>query len=227
MAARVFITWPPWRNEEPLDGIGAGMKIVLAAAAALALAGCDGALPTAPEKADVASRPSEAGTVDHALCLLGFTAIPLKEARTTGHHLVSATINGKAGVFVLDTGANLSVIDSDHAGHFGLGAAKGRPGGATGLGGANAARQVSIESLSLGTVPVRQRRMVLTDLGAIGDALAPLAGGAVHGLIGQDVLKEHRAVIDVERPLLYLIEKDEDPEPVAAEKCRGAADAKS
>ncbi|HYW17158.1 MAG TPA: hypothetical protein VE891_13530 [Allosphingosinicella sp.] len=27
-------------------------------------------------------------------------------------------------------------------------------------------------------------------------------------------------MIDVERPLLYLIEADEDPEPVAAEKCR-------
>ena len=88
------------------------------------------------------------------------------------------------------------------------------------LGGANAARQVGIESLSLGDVPIRQRRMVLTDLGPLGDALAPLAGGAVHGLIGQDVLKEHRAVIDVERPLLYLIESDKDPAPVPAERCR-------
>jgi hypothetical protein len=66
---------------------------------------------------------------------------------------------------------------------------------------------------------VRQRRIVLADLGPLGDAMAPLAGGAVHGLIGQDVLKEHRAVIDVERPLLYLIEADRDPAPVAAERC--------
>jgi hypothetical protein len=196
------------------------MKIVLAAAAALALAGCDGALPTAPPEAKVEYRPGEAGTVDHALCLLGFNAIPLKEARSTGHHLVSATVNGRNGVFVLDTGANLSVIDVDHAAFFGLAGIQGVRGGATGLGGAYVARQVPIESLALGPVAVRQRRMVLTDLGAIGDALAPLAGGAVHGLIGQDVLKEHRAVIDVERPLLYLIEKDEDPEPVAAGRCK-------
>jgi hypothetical protein len=192
------------------------MKLVLAAALPIALAGCEAPLGKAPEPD---YRPEEAGTVDHALCLLGFTAIPLRETRTTGHHLVSAKVNGREGVFVLDTGANVSVIDSDHAGRFGIGRATTR-GPAVVLGGPNAARQVRIESLSLGSVPIRQRRIVLTDLGPLGDALAPLAGGAVHGLIGQDVLKEHRAVIDVERPLLYLIEEDQDPAPVPAERCR-------
>lgn len=201
------------------------MKIVLAAALPFALAACDRIAPPPPEAAKVDYRPQEAGTVDHALCLLGFTAIPLREARSTGHHLVTASVNGKEGVFVLDTGANLSVIDVDHAAHFGLAAARGRPGGATGLGGSTAARQVAVDSLAFGAVKLRQRRMVMTDLGSIGDALAPLAGGAVHGIIGQDVLKEHRAVIDVERPLLYLIEPDEDPEPVTAEKCRAGAGA--
>lgn len=196
------------------------MKIVLAAASLLALVACDRIAPPPPEAAKVDYRPAEAGTVDHALCLLGFTAIPLREARGTGHHLVVAAVNGKEGVFILDTGANLSVIDSDHVAHFGLARARGRPGGATGLGGSNSARQVPIDSLAFGPVKLRQRRMVITDLGSIGDALAPLAGGAVHGIIGQDVLKEHRAVIDVERPLLYLVEADEDPEPVPAESCR-------
>lgn len=196
------------------------MKIVLAAIAAFGLAACDTAMPPASEAPTAEYRPEEAGTVDHALCLLGFTAIPLREARSTGHHLVTAAVNGKEGVFVLDTGANLSVIDVDHAAHFGLAAGSGRRGGATGLGGSNSARQLSIRSLALGGVKVRQRRMVVTDLGSIGDALAPLSGGAVHGLIGQDVLKEHRAVIDVERPILYLIEADEDPAPVPAERCR-------
>ena len=202
------------------------MKIVLAAALPLALAACDMIAPPPPQAAKVEYRPEEAGTVDHALCLLGFTAIPLREARSTGHHLVTATVNGRQGVFVLDTGANLSVIDSDHVAHFGLAEARGRPGGATGLGGSNSARQVPIDSLAFGPVKLRQRRMVVTDLGSIGDALAPLApGGAVHGLIGQDVLKEHRAVIDVERPLLYLVEADEAPGPVPAERCRVGAGA--
>jgi hypothetical protein len=200
------------------------MKIALAVAAPFALAGCDMVVPPAGETPKVDYRPQEAGTVDHALCLLGFIAIPLREARSTGHHLVTAAVNGKEGVFVLDTGANLSVIDVDHAAHFGLGKSTGRPGGATGLGGSNVARQVGIDTLTLGGIEVRQRRMVVTDLGSIGDALAPLAGGAVHGLIGQDALKEHRAVIDVERPILYLIEADEEPAPVPAERCRAKAE---
>ena len=195
------------------------MKIVLSAALLALLAACEARLPNGPRE-EVEYRPGEAGTVDHALCLLGFTAIPLKEARTTGHHLVTARVNGKEGVFVLDTGANMSVIDVDHAAHFGIEAGRGPRSGATGFGGARSASQARIDSLSLGGVDVRHRQMVLTDLGALGDALAPLAGGAVHGLIGQDVLKEHRAVIDVERPILYLIEEDEDPAPVPAERCR-------
>ena len=199
-------------------------NVLVLAASAFSLAACDAPLGAPDEKVEY--RPQEAGTVDHALCLLGSTAIPLKEARQTGHHLISATVNGMEGVFVLDTGANMSVVDVDHAARFGLVETRGVRGGATGLGGSNIARQTLIKSLSLGPVRIRLQRMVLTDLGAIGDALAPLAGGAVHGLIGQDVLKEHRAVIDVERPILYLIEKDRDPAPVAAERCRGARSAK-
>jgi len=203
------------------------MKNLLWAGLLASLAACD--VAPAPDPPKVAYRPQEAGTVDHALCLLGFTAIPLKEARSTGHHLVAASVNGKEGIFVLDTGANMSVIDVDHATHFGLQPTRGVVGGASGIGGANVARQASIKSLKLGDVDIRQRRIVLTDLGSIGDALAPLAGGAVHGLIGQDVLKEHRAVIDVERPLLYLIEADRDPAPVPAEQCgaAGKGDAKA
>ncbi len=107
------------------------MKIVLAAAASLlALAACDGIAPAPPKAPEVDYRPEEAGTVDHALCLLGFTAIPLREARGTGHHLVAAAVNGREGVFILDTGANLSVIDADHAARFGLASVRGRPGGA-------------------------------------------------------------------------------------------------
>lgn len=137
-------------------------------------------------------------------------------------------VNGRKGVFILDTGANVSVIDVDHAGQFDLdGQTPARDGSMVMGGGGTSARQVRIDSLSLGPIPVRQRHMVLTDLGPLGDAMAPLVGGAVHGLIGQDVLKEHRAVIDVKRPLLYLIEADREPAPVPAENCRKAAETKS
>ncbi|MDQ4088563.1 MAG: retroviral-like aspartic protease family protein [Pseudomonadota bacterium] len=195
------------------------MRAIAAASAAVTMLGCDPATVTAPTPD---YRPEEAGTVDHALCLLGFTAIPLRRTATTGHHLVEAKLNGRDALFIVDTGANVSVVEDDHAAAFGL--RGGTPGGAVLVGGAGGARQVRIESLSLGGVPVRQQRIVIADLGQLAGALEPLAGGAVHGLLGQDVLNEHRAVIDMDRPLLYLIEEDRDPAPVPAERCRAASE---
>ena len=191
------------------------MRFVLPGLFVVAACGCDAAPVTAPAPD---YRPEEVGTVDHALCLLGFTAIPLRRTATTGHHLVEAELNGREALFILDTGANLSVVEDDHARAFGL--RGGMPGGAVLVGGAGGARQVRIESLSLAGVPIRQQRIVVADLGQLAGALEPLAGGAVHGLLGQDVLNEHRAVIDMSRPLLYLIEDDRDPAPVAGERCR-------
>ena len=194
------------------------MRALVLAALLTVLSACDGV--TSPKK-KVEYRPEEAGTVDHALCLLGFTAVPLRTASTTGHHLVEARLNGRRGLFVLDTGANMSVVDDNHVATFGLGGPA-RPGGGVAIVGTVPARQVAIDNLVLGGVPIRQRRMVVADIGNLMAAMRPLAGGAVHGLIGQDVLNEHRAIIDMDGPLLYLMEPDRDPAPIPAERCSAA-----
>ncbi|MBA3834971.1 MAG: retroviral-like aspartic protease family protein [Pseudomonadota bacterium] len=167
-------------------------------------------------------RPGEAGTVDHALCLLGFSAVPVREI-STGHHLVQATINGRRGEFVLDTGANMTVIDTSHLRNFGLSPNSGAIGGAVSIGGGGQARRLSIDSFTVGGIPVRQSRVVTSDLGQLLATLSRVAGIQVNGIIGQDVLNEHRAIIDVARPMLYLIEADEDPRPVPAERCQSGS----
>ena len=186
----------------------------LAAAALLLLAcACRQATGPAPEY-----RPEEAGTVDHALCLLGFTAVPVREV-STGHHLIQATINGRKGEFVLDTGANMTVIDRSHLRAFGLSATSGEIGGAVGVGAAGRASRIPVDSFSIGPVKVRQKRVVSSDLGQLLTVLSRVSGIRVNGIIGQDVLGEHRAMIDVAKPMLYLIEADSDPAPVPAERC--------
>ena len=94
------------------------------------------------------------------------------------------------------------------------------PGAAVGLGGPMNARQVPIQSLKIGATSIRQSRIMTADLSQISKVLAPISGGAVHGIIGQDVMKEHRAVIDVGKPILYLVAADKAPAPIAAERCR-------
>lgn len=186
---------------------------LLALSFTVALAGCEQITTRQAEY-----RPGEGGTVDQALCLLGFTAVPLREL-ITGHHLVDVTLNGRTGTFVLDTGANATVVHAAFAEEFGLPSTGGLPAGAIGVGGGLRARQVRAESFAVGAVPVRQSRIMVADLAQVVRVLGPVAGRRIYGIVGQDVMKEHRAVIDVARPILYLIPADEEPAPVAAEKC--------
>lgn len=175
-------------------------------------AGCDRAPAPAPEY-----RPGAAGTVDHALCLLGFEAVPLREL-STGHHLVEVTVNGRRAAFVLDTGANMSVVHSGLA--KGLGIEPGRTGEeSVAIPGARLAGRSRVEGLAIGPVPIRQNSIVTADLGQLLATLSTVSGATVHGLIGQDIMKEHRAVIDVTRSLLYLMVEDRDPAPVEASEC--------
>ena len=187
-----------------------------AATALLLVAACQDmtATPAAPEY-----RPEETGSVDQAMCLLGFEAVPLREVRT-GHHLVEATVDGTTARFVLDTGANVTVIERSRAEQFGLSP---RSGAAAALGalqqGAAQASQASVGSFEIGALAIRQNDVVLADMAQLLGALGQVAGEEVVGVIGQDVLKEHRAIIDVARPMLYLMEEDRNPAPVPAERC--------
>jgi hypothetical protein len=194
-------------------------RLLALAAAAFALGACDRLSSQATPEADY--RPEEAGTVDHALCLLGFRGVPLRELMT-GHHLVEAELNGRKGVFILDTGANASVLHAPHAARFGVGEGLTAPAAAVGLGGAMKARQARLETLSIGGIAIRQSRIMTADLAQIEQMLGRISGETLSGIIGQDVMKEHRAVIDVDGPILYLMEQDRDPAPVPAERCRRA-----
>ncbi len=201
-------------------------KALFAPFLVLLLPACDMAgspFAGARQSEPVEYRPEEAGTVDHALCLLGFAHVPVRNV-APGHQLVEATINGVTGDFVLDTGANVTVVSAPQAERFGLSGS-----GAAGLlgsgparfvGASGTARQVAVESFSIGDVTVRQRRVLIADLGQLLGALGDASGREVAGIIGQDVLREHRAVIDVSRPMLYVLTEARNPAPVAAETCQ-------
>lgn len=182
--------------------------------------------PFAPDGGALAEyRPQEAGTVDHALCLLGFAHVPVRNVRP-GHQLVEASINGVTGDFVLDTGANVTVVSASQVERFGLSP---ESGGALGSGLARfagttgTARQVGVDAFVIGEVPIRQQRVLVADLDQLLATLGQVAGREVSGVIGQDVLEQHRAIIDVARPMLYLMEENRDPAPVPSERCEAAA----
>jgi predicted aspartyl protease len=163
--------------------------------------------------------PTKSGTVAHALCLLGYTGVPLRQL-ATGHHVVDVTLNGRRAAFVLDTGANGTVIDSALAARFG---ANGRPvasGPAVGIGGSRQAVQVRIESFTIGGMPTRQRTIMVSDLSGFTGVMEQMGGERVQGIVGQDLMREHRAVVDVKGRVAYFIQADREPAPVDAARCR-------
>jgi len=179
---------------------------------AFIVSGC--AIPSSPVETG-AARPAP---VAAALCRLGFRAVPLRTL-ASGHHIVDVELNGRPATFVLDTGASATIIHTPEAANFGItGEAIGSR-GAIGLGGGQPASQYRIDSFAIGGVPTRQRRISALNLAQVTSALSALAGAPVHGIIGQDVMNEHRAIIDVRAAAVHLMEADSDPAPVRGRRC--------
>lgn len=199
------------------------VSIAALVAGAIGLAGCDGFASPAGSGDQVDYRPEQSGTVDHALCLLGFSATPLQRL-VTGHQLVEGQVNGKRATFLLDTGANATVVHRGHAETFGLVPQRGVFGTAAGLGGTLQASRASVESLRVEDQEIRQSHVMIADLSQVENVLGRLSRQPIHGILGQDVMREHRAVIDVARPMLYLRAAGSDPAPAPAELCTRAGD---
>ena len=121
-----------------------------------------------------------------------FYRIPLKRL-ATGHYLFSAKINGVSGNFILDTGASTSCVGFTDSAHFLLISEESII-KAAGAGAINMKTMLSRGNIFKKTDwNVNNMDFVLFDL-----------SHAIHGIIGADFLKQHRAVIDYGRNCFYV-----------------------
>ncbi len=133
----------------------------------------------------------------------GFYRIPLKKL-ATGHYLFSAKINGVLGHFILDTGASTSCVGFSDSSHFELISEESLI-KAAGAGAINMETMISRKNkFSIHHWSVPNMDLVLFDLNHVNQALAQVGEGPVHGIIGADFLKQHRAVIDYGRNCFYV-----------------------
>lgn len=132
-----------------------------------------------------------------------FNRIPLKKINSN-HFEVIAKVNGITGTFILDTGASNSCIGLDSTTHFKLevkeSEIKAAGAGATGM----FTQIAESYSLKIGDWSRRKVDFVVFDLSHVNEALQIAEADAVNGIIGADVLKEGRAVIDYGRNCMYL-----------------------
>ncbi len=133
----------------------------------------------------------------------GFSVLELERTQTD-HFAIAAEINGVAGRFIVDTGASNTCVGLDRIAHFGM-ESEGSEIKAAGAGSSELETAVSAGNrLLIGTWEQTGLQVVLIDLSHVNQALANHEAPPVDGILGADVLRLGRAVIDYEKNRLFL-----------------------
>ncbi len=133
----------------------------------------------------------------------GYKKIKLKLTKTN-HFEVKASINGVKGLFILDTGASSSCVGFKSIDFFNL-KVKDSNIKAAGAGTTDMTTQISKKNtVKIGRWKMENKNLILFDLTHINTALTTHNAQAVNGIIGADILKKGKGIIDYEKKYLYL-----------------------
>ncbi|PWH84159.1 acid protease [Algibacter marinivivus] len=133
----------------------------------------------------------------------GYTKIKLKLTKTN-HFEIKATINNVKGSFILDTGASSSCVGFEGIETFKLNAEdsliKAAGAGAIDMDTKTAKKN----NVKIGKWTNNKVVLVLFNLTHVNTALINHNSKPVDGIIGADILKKGKAIIDYEKKYLYL-----------------------
>ncbi len=122
----------------------------------------------------------------------------------TNHFEIKATINGVSGRFILDTGASNTCVGTDKADLFKLVAEQSEV-KAAGAGARDMETLISDRNrIEIGGWKRKKQKIVLFDLVHVNQALIDHQALPVDGIIGADILKKAKAIIDYSKGRLYL-----------------------
>jgi len=135
-----------------------------------------------------------------------YHSIKLKKT-ATNHFEITAQINGKEGLFILDTGASNSCVGFDEISKFNL-ITEDSDHKAAGAGTTEIDTQISKKNtIKIGGFKLKKVNLVLLDLSHINNALKKQKAKEINGIIGADILEKGKAVIDYNKKKLYLLKK--------------------
>lgn len=133
----------------------------------------------------------------------GYTKVKLKLTKTN-HFEIKATLNGVKGLFILDTGASNSCVGFEAVDIFKL-KAKDSEIKAAGAGASDMLTQVSKKNkLKIGKWKKDKVPLILFNLSHVNTALLNYNSKPVDGIIGADILKKAKAIIDYDKKYVYL-----------------------
>ena len=132
-----------------------------------------------------------------------YICIPLVFTETN-HFEIVAKINGISGKFILDTGASNTCVGMDKIDFFRM-ASEATDIKAAGAGATEMGTLISSKNkIQIGDWKKGKLKIVLFDLVHVNQALVSHKALPVDGIIGADVLKKGKAVIDYNKKCLYL-----------------------
>lgn len=144
-------------------------------------------------------------TLKNYLKSKGYTKIKLV-LTATNHFEISAKINGIAGRFILDTGASNTCVGFDKMDYFKLSSKESKI-KAAGAGATNMETLISTKNtLIIDSWQYKKLKIVLFDLVHVNQALTAHNAQPVDGIIGADVLKKGKAIIDYHKKCVYLMD---------------------
>ena len=122
----------------------------------------------------------------------------------TNHFEIKASINNIEGNFIVDTGASNSCVGFEAVQKFNL-FTQDSDVKAAGAGATDMLTKLSKKnSIQIGNWFKKRVSLVLFDLNHVNTALIAHQAEPVDGIIGADILKKGKAVIDYEKKCLYL-----------------------
>ena len=133
----------------------------------------------------------------------GYTSVNLKTT-VTKHLLLDASINSVKGLFILDTGASNSCIDSTQLEKFNLIAKKSEIKAASATDNMKDTQISKKNELKINKWINTSCSIILFNMDHINKALGERLISKVDGIIGADTLNRSKALIDYEKKRLYL-----------------------
>jgi len=122
----------------------------------------------------------------------------------TNHFEIKATINGSKGLFILDTGASNSCLGFEAIETFKLNVEDSEI-KAAGAGAVNMDTKMAIKNkVKIGKWRSNKIALILFNLTHVNEALINHNSKPVDGIIGADILKKGKAIIDYDKKYLYL-----------------------
>lgn len=137
------------------------------------------------------------------------TVIPIKALKLEDgfHLLINVRVNGKAARLLIDTGASKTVFDKGRCIQF-LSADKFEKHDklSTGLGTSSMKSHLAVISkITLGKINIKNYKTVVIDLSHVNVAYAQMDQKPIDGVLGSDILKRYKAVIDYGKKKLILV----------------------